>query len=170
MEFSSNRQWCSQHFISKYLDCVVVSFLEYILMTFNIVVIKQTKFFLKVNNSIPFVPYLFSLCRQIHLFYILLASCCQIDVLLWPMRGRYSQSIGLILSFCCCCFVCERLKIRKSALVSPSVLRARLLPTVTTADRQNRKPVHNEKVCLPFNNYYFLTLYYILNGAEESLL
>lgn len=50
MEFSSIREKYFYHFISKYLDCVVVSFLH-ILMIFNISVIKRTKLFSKMNYS-----------------------------------------------------------------------------------------------------------------------
>lgn len=50
MEFSSNREKYFYHFISNYLDCVVVSFLH-ILLIFNILEIKWTKLFSKVSYS-----------------------------------------------------------------------------------------------------------------------
>lgn len=152
MEFSSTRQWYFQHFISKNLHCVVASFLEDILMIFNILVISR-QVFLKVNNF-----HIFPLQTNFKLAAVsLMCYFGQWGVIIFKVSDSFFLFVVL----------CKRLKIRNSALVSQSVLSGRLLPTVTTAHRQNRKPTHNENVCPPFNNYYFLS-FYILNGAEES--
>lgn len=60
--------------------------------------------------------------------------------------GYYSQSIWTHFVF---------LLLLLLLLVSQSVLCGQLLPSVTTADRQNRKPIFSfKKKCPYFNNYF----------------
>lgn len=98
MEFSSIREKYLYHFISKYVDCVVVSFLH-ILMIFNISVIKRTKLF---SEGELFHIYFHCADKCIYIRNCWLAAVHLMSY--FDQKGVIILKVyGLFLSFCCCC-------------------------------------------------------------------